>query len=140
MFHKILLAYDGSTGAKKALDIAIELARESHAELWALGVEEHLPHFTATVSEIEAEKEFANHSFQQCFSAAHLHALQAGVELKTVIRAGHVARTILDYAKEGRFDLLILGRSGHSGVWERFLGTTAEKVSQHAPCHVLLAS
>ncbi len=65
MFRKILLAYDGSAGAKRALDVALELASLSHAELWALAVEERLPHYTATVGEAQEAKEFANHYFQE---------------------------------------------------------------------------
>ena len=67
-----------------------------------------------------------------------LRALKAGVELKSEIRAGHAACTIVDFTKEGGFDLVVLGSSGHSKVWVMFLGTTAEKVSLHIPCTVLI--
>lgn len=138
MFRKILLAYDGSTGAKKALDVALELAKSHSAELWAVAVEEHLPHFAATIDETQEEQAFANHYYQECFSVAYLRALRVGVELKSEIRAGHAARTIVDFTREGGFDLIVLGSSGHSDVWAMFLGTTAEKVSRHVPCSVLL--
>lgn len=138
MFRKILLAYDGSAGARRALDVALELAHSSHAELWAVAVEERLPHYAATIDEMEEAKEFANRYYQEALSVAYLHALRAGVELKSEIRAGHAAHTIIDFTKEGNFDLVVLGRSGHSNVWEMFLGTTAEKVSRHVPCTVLL--
>ena len=138
MFRKILLAYDGSTGAKRALDVALGLAHAAHAELWALAVEERLPHYAATIDEVVEEKEFANHFYHECLSAAYLRALQAGIELKSEIRVGHAARTIIDFTREGGFDLVVLGSSGHSKVWAMFLGTTAEKVSRHVPCTVLL--
>jgi len=44
----------------------------------------------------------------------------------------------LSLLKEGGFDLVVLGSSGHSKVWAMFLGTTAEKVSRHVPCTVLI--
>lgn len=138
MFQKILLAYDGSSGAKRALDVALELAKGAGAELWALAVEERLPHYAATVDEVIEEKEFANHFYQESLSVAYLRALKAGVELKSEIRAGHAARTIVDFTKERGFDLVVLGSSGHSKAWVMFLGTTAEKVSRHVPCTVLL--
>src|SRR5690242_20512796 len=83
MFQKILLAYDGSAGAKRALDAALELAHVSHAELWALAVEERLPHYAATIDEMEEAKEFANHYYQEALSVAYLHALRSGVELRS---------------------------------------------------------
>ena len=138
MFRKILLAYDGSAGAKRALDMALELASVSDAELWALAVEERLPHYAATIDEVEGEHEFSNRYYQEALSVAYLRALKASVELKSEIRAGHAARTIVDFAKEGGFDLVVLGSSGHSKVWAMFLGTTAEKVSRHVLCTVLI--
>lgn len=138
MFQKILLAYDGSTGAKRALDVVLQLALVAHAEVWAIAVEERLPHLAATIDEMEEEKAFANHFFEECLETAYTNAKKHGVELRRVIRAGHAARTIIDFTKEGNFDLVVLGRSGHSGVWAMFLGTTAEKVSRHVVCSVLL--
>jgi nucleotide-binding universal stress UspA family protein len=41
-------------------------------------------------------------------------------------------------AEELDADLIVIGHSGHSGVWGLFLGTTAEKVSRHAPCSILI--
>lgn len=138
MFRKILLAYDGSNGAKRALAQAITLARANGAELWALAVEEHLPHFAGTVDEVLEEKEFADRYYGERLEEARERAAQAGVELKTALRPGHPARTIVDFARAGDFDLVVLGHSGHSEVWAMFLGTTAEKVSRHAPCSVLI--
>ena len=42
------------------------------------------------------------------------------------------------YALEVGADLLIIGHSGHSGIWGRLLGTMADKVVDHAPCSVLV--
>ncbi|HLG74842.1 MAG TPA: universal stress protein [Ktedonobacteraceae bacterium] len=138
MFRKILLAYDGSPGAKRALDVALELTQASGAELWALAVEERLPHYAATIDEVEEAREFANRFYQEALSVAYLRALKLGIQLRSEIRAGHAARTIVDFTREGGFDLVVLGSSGHSRAWMMFLGTTAEKVSRHVPCTVLL--
>ncbi len=138
MFRKILVAYDGSKGAKRALEVTLQLAFVEQAEIWALAVEERLPHYAATIDETEEEKAFANRYYQDCLDTAYAQAQEHGVELKRVIRAGHAARTIIDFVKEGNFDMVVLGRSGHSGVWAMFLGTTVEKVSRHVPCTVML--
>jgi nucleotide-binding universal stress UspA family protein len=60
------------------------------------------------------------------------------VALGTQVRAGHPAQRIVEVSREQRIDLIVIGHSGHSGVWGRFLGSTAEKVSRHATCSVLL--
>ena len=138
MFRKILLAYDGSEGANRALVAGIDLAKIHGAELWALGVQENLPRFSGTIDEVKEEKQFANEQYGKLLEAAKTKAKEAGVDLKTLMRPGHPAQTIVAAAKEGKFDLVLVGHTGLSGVWAAFLGTTAEKVSRHAPCSVLI--
>jgi nucleotide-binding universal stress UspA family protein len=135
MFKKILLAYDGSDGAKKGLEAGINLAKLHQAELWALAVQEKLP---LSDIEVSAEKEFSYEYFERLLEEARNQAQEAGIELKTDIRLGHPAKTIVEAAQEGNFDLILVGHTGLSEVWARFLGTTAEKVSRHAPCSVLI--
>jgi nucleotide-binding universal stress UspA family protein len=138
MYKKMLLAYDGSEGAKKGLEAGINLAKVHQAELWALGVQEKLPRFAGTMDEVKEEKAFGYQHYEQLLEEARTRAQEAGIELKTDIRIGHPAKTIVEVAKEGRFDLILVGHTGLSEVWARFLGTTAEKVSRHAPCSVLI--
>ena len=69
---------------------------------------------------------------------ATAYARAHGVAMQTVIRAGYPAQEIVRAAAEQEADLIVLGHSGHSAVWGRFLGTTAEKVSRHATCSVLI--
>ena len=138
MFKKILVAYDGSEGANRALEAGIDLAKIHAAELWALGVQEKLPRFSGTIDEVKEEKQFANEQYGKLLEAAKAKAKEAGVELKAIMRPGHPALTIVAVAKEGKFDLVLVGHTGLSGVWAAFLGTTAEKVSRHAPCSVLI--
>jgi nucleotide-binding universal stress UspA family protein len=138
MFQKILLAYDGSEGANTALNAGINLAKIHQAELWAVAVQEKLPRFSGTIDEVQEEKQFADEQYGKMLEAAKVRAKEAGIELKTLMRPGHPAQTVVAVAKEGKFDLVLVGHSGLSGVWAAFLGTTAEKVSRHAPCSVLI--
>ena len=138
MFKKILLAYDGSDGANAALNAGINLAKIHRAELWAVAVQEKLPRFSGTIDEVKEEKQFANEQSGKLLEAAKVKAKEAGIEIKTLMRPGHPAQTIIAVAKEGKFDLIVVGHSVVSGVWATFLGTTAEKVSRHAPCSVLI--
>lgn len=138
MFKKILLAYDGSEGARKGLEAAVNLVKVHQADLWALAVQEKLPRFAATKDEVLEEKAFGRQHYEGILQEARVRAQEAGIELQTEIRIGHPAKTIVEVAKEGKFDLILVGHTGLSEVWARFLGTTAEKVSRHAPCSVLI--
>ena len=138
LFKKILVAYDGSTGSAHALETAIKLAHEHNSELIVLSVEEQLPHYAATVGEMDEEKERTNHYFEKLGAQATEQASAAGVTIRQEVLAGQPAKTILKYAEEGRFDLLVIGRSGHGGTWGRFMGTTTDRVTRHAGCSVLV--
>lgn len=137
MYKKILLAYDGSEAAQLALAAGLNLAKIHGAELWALAVQERRPGFGGPIDEVEEEKEFSNQQYGKLLEGVRILAQEAGIELKTLMRLGLPAKIIIDVAKEGGVDLVILGHIGLAGVWE-LMGTTAEKVSRHAPCSVMI--
>jgi nucleotide-binding universal stress UspA family protein len=138
MFTKILVGYDDSPGAQRALQTACELAKVENAGLWALAVLEHLPKYAASVGEIEETRSQGEAYLHEALSRAQEAALATGLELHVDQVAGQPAHAIVKYAVEHDIDLLVLGHSGHSGVWGAFLGTTADKTIRHAHCSVLV--
>jgi nucleotide-binding universal stress UspA family protein len=140
MFGRILVAFDDSTGARRALEVALALAEVHQAELIAVAVEEHLPRYAATVGEVEEERAVEEQICRRWLAAATATADEHGIVLQTEIRAGHPAQELVRAVTAYHADLLILGRSGHSAIWGRFIGTTAEKVARHVECSVLIAA
>jgi len=139
MFRKVLVGFDGSEGSWNALRAAFTLARDtSGAEIVAVSVEERLPRMPEVIDELAEEKDRLNALFEGLQKEAQDAASAAGVRLKCTTVAGHAAQAITRLAKEGGFDLVVIGHSGHSGVWGMFLGSTADKVVRHAPCSVLV--
>jgi len=55
--------------------------------------------------------------YGQLLDAAMARARDAGIELKTLLRSGHAAKTIISVAQEENFDLVLVGHSGISAVW-----------------------
>lgn len=138
IFKRIVVAYDGSAGSERALQVGLRLAHEQGSELCVLSVEEQLPHYAATVGEMDEERGRANQYFEELGQRATEQAAQLGVPISQHVEPGQSAKTIVNFAKEGQFDLLVLGRSGHSLTWGPFMGTTTDKVTRHAPCAVLV--
>jgi nucleotide-binding universal stress UspA family protein len=139
MFKKVLVAYDGSDGAKAALRIGVALAKSLASELHSISVEEHLPHYAVSVGEIQEAKDRVDEYFRVLTKEARDQAALNGVELQTAIRQGHEVEMIVKYAKEGAFDLLLAGYHGHSRIFERVIGSTAQSIVRLSPCSVLLA-
>jgi nucleotide-binding universal stress UspA family protein len=137
MYKRIVIGLDGSDGSQQALDAAINLARSCKAELFILSVEE-LPKYPAAVDEIDGEQRVAERYFHKLQKQASQRIAMAGLTPHTEIRVGHPAQVLPHYATEMSADLLIIGHSGHSAIWGRLLGTTADKIVDHAPCSVLV--
>ena len=138
LYRKILVPLDGSAGAWKALRRAFLLAKAQRAEVTALSVEEHLPHFPATLDEVAEEQDQENAYFARVHAEALQLAAEQGVTLHTVIRPGHAAQIIVQFASEEACDLIVIGHSGHSGIWGMLLGSTTDRVVDHAHCDVLV--
>ena len=137
MYRRIVVGLDGSEGSRRALEAAVALARSAKAELFLLSVEE-LPRYPGAVDEINGEQQAAESFFREAQKRAAQRVNEAGLVAHTEIRAGHAGQALLHYALEVGADLLIIGHSGHSGIWGLLLGTTAHKVVHHAPCSVLV--
>ena len=138
MFRRALVGYDGSKSAKAALECAVAMAQDSALELTALWVREPLPRHSDLLSEVVGEKEDADAYFKERREGIRELAERHGVDIRCVARAGHPAKTIVQHADEGGFDLIVVGHSDHSEFWGRLLGDTADRISDHAHCSVLI--
>ena len=138
MVRKILVANDGSDGAKKALTTAIDLAIKYSAELHSISVEEGVPHYAATIGEVEEYRKEADSFFRTINDEAAEEAKKVGVTLHIKVQAGHEVETIVNYAKEGKFDLLVVGFMGHSKIFGRVWGSTSQNITKLSPCTVIV--
>jgi nucleotide-binding universal stress UspA family protein len=138
MFNKILVGYDGSKGGKAALAGAAALAKSFGSQVTALWVRELLPRHSDLPGEYEGEAEAADEYFQERQKEVTAVAAQYGVSIACETRRGHPAKTILQLAKDGGYDLLVVGHSDHSELWGRLLGDTADRITDHAHCSVLV--
>ena len=140
LFSRILIAYDGSPGSERALDAAIHLAREHGASLLVFSVVEGVPRFAGTIDEVDDTVRVQTEAITDRQRQAQRKAEEYGLTaVKTVIEVGHAAQLIVEAAGREHADLLVLGRSGHSQVWGRFMGSTADKIVRHVPCSIFIA-
>ena len=120
MYRKILVGTDGSTTAAKAVDRAVDVARASGATL-------------TIFSAAKRDK-----GEQVVTAEADRHA-GAGVDIDTKVVDGEPVGALIDAARDGGYDLLVMGNRGMTGV-TRFLrlGSVPNKVSHHLPCSLLI--
>jgi nucleotide-binding universal stress UspA family protein len=136
-FERILVAIDGSAGAQKALEKAVELAKLTGAHLSALAVEGRLPAYAATVGEVEEVKREKDVFFEALARSVKAYAESEGIDLDVDIQAGHAAELIVDSATRQQVDLVVVGHKGHF-LQDYLLGSTADRVAHHARCPVMI--
>jgi nucleotide-binding universal stress UspA family protein len=137
MFEKILCANDGSERAFRAFVLAIKITQENNSELHMVSVEEidYMPEF---VEEVRQEIGTAARRFHKVLQRAREMAEESRVKLHTHVLAGHPVRDIVELAAELKADLLVIGSAGHSELYERMLGSRADRIVHLAGCPVLV--
>ena len=138
MFRKIAIANDGSDGARGAFDCAVELASCFPAELHMISVEENLPQHAQTMMEVDDAKNAEDTCFGQLATQCKARAALRGLKLECTIRPGHEVETVVEFVREGQFDLLVIGFMGHSRVFDRVWGGTSQNLTRIAPCSILV--
>ena len=84
------------------------------------------------------EREEATKFFDRVTAEAHAEATVAGLDLRSTVLSGHEVETIVRFAREGHYDLLVVGFMGHSRAFGRIWGGTSQNLTKTAPCSVLV--
>jgi nucleotide-binding universal stress UspA family protein len=117
MFQRILIAWDGSRVARRALDVAIDLARRYGGELVAVSVANSPVHAETAADRAESVQAARSH-LVETVDRVRDRADRAGVDLEHIVIEGdRPAEDLLAYAHEHAFDLIIAGhhRTGRAG-------------------------
>lgn len=135
---KILVPVDFSECSTKALRYALPFARRSEAEIVLLYVLE--PYWTspevAGVDVATLQTAACNSSQKQLREV--LGGIKEQVPAQALFRIGKPDATIVAVAEEIKADLIIISTHGHTGFTHFLLGSTAERVTRHAHCPVLV--
>lgn len=139
MFTNILVPVDGSDNSYRALDAALLFSEKLGSNITAVHVMEQVP-----ITHIGSEKllseflEAYKKENQDILSKCSEIATQKGLTIKTLLLQGNPASVILDYSKQEKFDLLIMGSRGMGKFKELILGSVSSKIVHHSTCAVLL--
>ena len=144
MLSKMLVANDGSPGGEKALVYALELGRRLRIGVTMICVED-IPPRPASISgtdealsgidEAHADEESA---FDNVVASAKDLAEAYGVKLHAHVVPGHPFPSIVEFVRKNGYDLLVVGFMGHSALYNRLIGSTADRLVEHAPCAVMV--
>jgi nucleotide-binding universal stress UspA family protein len=144
---RILVGYDDSDAARRALDRAVVEASDGAGRITVLSVLEmpldpQVERFFGTLDDIadwEGQPLDPPPELVELLSAARTRLETAGIEADFMWGAGEPGRAIVDVARDGRFDAVVLGQH-HHGFLAGLLGTdVAAEVADELGCNVILA-
>jgi len=137
MFRRVLVGFDGSTEAQRALRIAIALAADLQGEAHVLLVVRPPAHAETPEERTraaEAEKENLSRGLAGVQNQTQNHS-----EVSTeVVYADEPAHALAAYAEEHGFDLVVVGGHGREQMSHRGIGRSVEALLRHHPCPVLV--
>ncbi|HUJ48212.1 MAG TPA: universal stress protein [Rhizomicrobium sp.] len=130
---RILVAMDSSDYSQRALDMALDLAAQSSAELHVLHVLQlafdNSQEIFARIENMSigdlVEREGAN----VLARARQRAAEKGGRSINAVTVKGEPAEAILDYARNCSADLIVLGKRGRGRLAGLLLGSISQKVA-----------
>ncbi len=138
-FQKILVPVDGSSTSTKALDYALQLARDNHSQVRAMHAIDELGYLSGYEFSGELVAT-ARKNATEVLQKAVLAAQARGVALDThlIDQPGQrLGQTVADEAANWGADLVVVGTHGRRGVGRVLLGSGAEQVVRMSPVAVL---
>lgn len=137
----VVVGIDGSEGSKRAAEHAVFLARNLGAAVklvtvvrppegwWGIGGAPPSPEALSTAL-VEGQQQILREMEE------HLH--WDGVTYETMAELGDPATRLMEICRDSNADLLVIGRRG-AGLAERvILGSTADRLTHHSECPVLV--
>lgn len=143
---KILYATDLSAGASAAFGYALSIAMNSDAKISIINVHEKLSH-NANIEMRSEDFATAKKKLTEKIKSRLLHySKKEGAEEcfytkfidNIYVASGTPVEEILDHAKEGNYDLIVMGTHGHGFLYSALIGSTAKKMIKQSEIPVLV--
>lgn len=152
LYERILVPFDGSKFAKKALDEAIRIAQSTDGTIYlctVVSVSDIIPPGsllglvkTRTAKELRAKmSKLAKAEAERTLNyQAFVYCKSKGVKAYyKVIIGGNITEEILKTAKQKLIDLIVIGSQGLHGISRiKTLGSVSRSVAERADCAVLI--
>ncbi len=139
MYTSIVVPLDGSAFSKRALPLALALARRSDAAVHLLHVQEPLLHpGGAQMYDTRLRNELQNEVQLDLTGIAKTQGRETSLRISAEFLEGAVVSTLQKYLADGRHDLVVMMTHGRGGLSRAWLGSVADGLVRHTPVPLLL--
>jgi universal stress protein A len=145
IFKRILVPIDFSEHSKKTVSCAMSLASRDDAIVHLLHVFQ-ISDYVVTpfarrkqqTDQVKSQIDIAEQAARESLGAFEQQFQNRGIKVEAYIRVGYPFDEIVAMAQHFNVDLIVIGAHGCSGITRLLVGSTAERVVEHAPCPVLV--
>lgn len=137
MFREILVPTDGSEGAHRGVEHALNIGEKYGARIHTLYVVDEAVYATPALSGDELFLEELQDGGEASCEEIVTEALDRGLEAVSHCVRGTPHREIVDYATEHDIDLIVMGKHGTSNHRHHHLGSCTDRVVRTADVPVL---
>lgn len=138
MYDRILVPTDGSSGTRRAIDHAIQLAQAHEATVHGIYVVNTASYASFSMETAwEGIGDMLRDEGEAAVAELRSLAESAGVTVETEILEGSPSREVIRYAEESDCDLIVMGTHGRGGIDRLLLGSVAERVVRASEVPVL---
>lgn len=140
MFHNILVCFDGSVHANRALDEAIDLATASRGRFTILSAVPRPPYWATSPVTIPAVEPLARELTQEATQnlRAAVDRVPESVPVTSVLSEKPIREAIMDRLHCGTYDLLVMGSRGRGALTASVLGSVSHFALNHSRVPVLV--
>jgi nucleotide-binding universal stress UspA family protein len=144
--NKILVPLDGSKLAENSLvRLKTIVGQASASEIVLLRVVEPVMSYeidalTQSRHHVDDVEQRGKADAEAYLAGVAKNLGKEGLTVKTAIVFGKAAESILDYAEQNNFDLIVISTHGRSGITRWAFGSVADKVVHSSKIAVLLVS
>ena len=132
---RILVPLDGSSSSEKGLNKAIYIAKLTGAEITGLNVIIIYPTLASTVVRY---KKLITEKSEKMLETIKQACEKQGVKFTGKILYGKPSTKISEYAQKEKFDIIIIGSRGLSGLKRTMLGSISSATVQKSKVSVLI--
>jgi nucleotide-binding universal stress UspA family protein len=136
--QKIIVAYDGSAFAQKAIDKAVELAQKEDTEIICVHVIEDFCPIGLTEMDCTVVRELQTKESKVITAYAMEAFKNAGVSARVLTETGSPAEMIVEAAKREGADMIIAASHGKHGARKFAFGSTTARLIERSPVPVLV--
>lgn len=140
---KLLCPIDFSEVSLNALEFAVAIGEKEHSEITLLNI------FTPSDFNKILKSDHVKEKYDDLLGIAESKLIAISGEIMNLskkrglescnykLKSGHIVDVLAGLAKEEKYDLIVMGTTGHSAYERKYLGGKAQDIIEHTQCSVL---